>query len=73
MNDNLCSSVLTFKLDHNSDSFPFTTLLNDILADFLGILRINYMITRPSGPNLGARVAAGPGYPPNTLMLTKLL
>ena len=31
------------------------------------------MITRPSGPNLGARVAAGPGYPPNTLMLTKLL
>ena len=25
---------------------------------------------RPRGPNLGARVAAGPGSPPKTLMLT---
>jgi hypothetical protein len=30
------------------------------------------MITRPRGPSLGARVAAGPGYPPKTLMLTRL-
>ena len=29
--------------------------------------------TRPKGPNLGARVAAGPGSPPKTLMLTELL
>ena len=33
---------------------------------------INEVITNPRGPNLGARVAAGPGSPPNTLMLTDI-
>jgi len=28
---------------------------------------------RPSGPSLGARVAAGPGSPPKTLMLTAIM
>ena len=31
------------------------------------------IFTRPKGPSLGARVAAGPGSPPKTLMLTELM
>ncbi len=31
-----------------------------------------FFALRPSGPSLGARVAAGPGYPPNTLILTRI-
>lgn len=41
------------------------------LGLFLGFMRfIMLIITRPRGPNLGARVAAGPPSPPNTLILT---
>ena len=32
--------------------------------------QINLIITRPRGPNLGASVAAGPGSPPKTFILT---
>ena len=32
-----------------------------------------FLALRPSGPSLGASVAAGPGYPPNTLMLTAFI
>ena len=32
-----------------------------------------FLALRPSGPSLGARVAAGPGSPPNTLMLTAII
>jgi hypothetical protein len=63
-------------LYHNSDTFPFSSFFNDILTDFFGILNIFYYvnddITKPNGPNLGARVAAGPGSPPKTLMLTEI-
>jgi hypothetical protein len=76
MNDNLSRPILTFKLDHNSNTFPFSTLFNNILSDFFSILN-NYLYkknnTRPNGPSFGARVAAGPGYPPKTLILTNLI
>ena len=72
MDGNLGSSVLTFELHHNSNTFPFSSLLDDILSDFFSVLN-EKIITRPRGPNLGARVAAGPGSPPKTLMLTELV
>lgn len=31
-----------------------------------------FLALRPRGPSLGARVAAGPGSPPNTLMWTRI-
>lgn len=31
---------------------------------------IEFLFTRPKGPNLGAKVAAGPPSPPKTLILT---
>ena len=68
---NFGSSVLAFQLNHDSNSFPLSTFLDDIFTDFLGILN-KLKITKPRGPNLGARVAAGPGSPPKTLILTKL-
>lgn len=65
-------SVLALELDHDSNSLPLGALLDDVFADLLGILRSLRLITRPRGPSLGARVAAGPASPPNTLMLTAL-
>ena len=32
-----------------------------------------FLALRPRGPSLGAKVAAGPGSPPNTLMLTTFM
>ena len=63
-------SVLALQLNHNSDSFPFWSFFDDILTDFLGVLYY-WRGTSPRGPNLGASVAAGPGSPPKTLILTK--
>lgn len=40
------------------------------LPPSLTISSPTFLALRPRGPNLGARVAAGPGYPPNTLILT---
>jgi hypothetical protein len=60
---------LTFKLNHNSNTFPLRSFLNDILSNFFGVLHY-YCNTKPRGPSLGASVAAGPAYPPKTLMLT---
>jgi hypothetical protein len=56
-------------LHHHSDALPLRSLLHDVLAHFLRVLH-RHTSTRPRGPNLGARVAAGPASPPNTLMLT---
>jgi hypothetical protein len=39
---------------------------------FIYFIFKNYLFTRPRGPNLGARVAAGPGSEPKTLILTKI-
>lgn len=63
------SSVLAFQLDHHTDALPLSTFLHDVFTDLLGVLNKSYC-TKPRGPSLGARVAAGPGSPPKTLMLT---
>ena len=38
VNDDFSGSVLTLKLNHNSNTFPFSSFFNDILSDLLGIL-----------------------------------
>ena len=63
------SPVLALQLDHDSNSLPFSSFLDDVLTDLFGVLHKGG-VTRPRGPSLGASVAAGPGSPPNTLMLT---
>ena len=65
-----CGSVLALQLNHNSDSFPLGSFLDDIFTNLFGVLDYE-RYTRPRGPSLGARVAAGPGSPPKTLMLTE--
>lgn len=69
LDSDLSSSVLALELDHDADTLPLSSLLNDVLTDFFGVLSY-YGCTRPRGPSLGARVAAGPGSPPKTLILT---
>ena len=66
----LGGSVLALQLHHHADALPLGAFLHDVLTDFLGVLRGGRR-TRPRGPSLGARVAAGPASPPNTLMLTE--
>jgi hypothetical protein len=40
---------------------------------YLIISSPTFLALRPSGPSFGARVAAGPGSPPKTLMLTAIM
>jgi hypothetical protein len=40
---------------------------------YLTISSPTFLALRPRGPSLGARVAAGPGSPPKTLMLTAIM
>jgi hypothetical protein len=75
LNDDFSSSVLALELDHDSDTFPFASFLDNIFSYLLRVLKKkikDYFFTRPRGPNLGAKVEAGPPSPPKTLMLTKI-
>ena len=49
------------------------TLIPFHLPPSLTISSPTFLALRPRGPNLGARVAAGPGSPPNTLMWTAIM
>ena len=70
-------------LNHNLNVLPLGGFLLDIFTDLLGILimarnevvlKMNiiriYFLTKPKGPNLGAREEAAPGSPPLDLRIT---
>lgn len=48
------------------------TLMPFHLPPSLTMSSPTFLALRPRGPSLGARVAAGPGSPPKTLMLTAI-